>query len=240
MSRITGWLTGLVACLLVALPAWAADGPAVIRSAKSGNWSQAATWEGGQVPAAGARVLILSGHTVTYDVAKDDVIRAINISGTLAFARDRNTLLNTGLIKIEPTDKFSEEGFDCDHVSVDLDPSRPRATLEVGSQLEPIPAKYKAVIRLHGVAGLDPQSCPAIVCCAGRMDFHGAPLSRTWVKLGETAAKDGEGSGAGRAGHRLAGRRPASSCRRRNTDYQKGESDRSPHDHRHRRNQNHA
>src|SRR5262249_39843973 len=44
-----------------------------------------------------------------------------------------------------------------------------------------------ALIRLHYVSGLDKQSCPAIVCCGGRMDFHGAPMTRTWVKLGETA-----------------------------------------------------
>src|SRR5206468_4134761 len=37
----------------------------------------------------------------------------------------------------------------------------------------------------------DRESCPAIVCCGGRMDFHGATMSRTWVKLGETA-KQGE------------------------------------------------
>jgi hypothetical protein len=34
---------------------------------------------------------------------------------------------------------------------------------------------------------MDKESCPAIVCCGGRMDFHGSPLSRTWVKLGATA-----------------------------------------------------
>ena len=34
---------------------------------------------------------------------------------------------------------------------------------------------------------MDPETCPAIVCCGGRMDFHGAPMSRTWVKLGRTA-----------------------------------------------------
>ena len=33
------------------------------------------------------------------------------------------------------------------------------------------------------------ESCPAIVCCGGRMDFHGAAMNRTWVKLGATAAK---------------------------------------------------
>src|SRR5215471_488543 len=37
--------------------------------------------------------------------------------------------------------------------------------------------------------GLDKESCPAIVCCGGRMDFHGAPMNRTWVKLGAPAKK---------------------------------------------------
>ncbi|MCI0360113.1 MAG: G8 domain-containing protein, partial [Planctomycetaceae bacterium] len=167
----------------------AADGPAVIRSAKSGPWSAGATWEGGQVPGAGARVMVASSHTVTYDVSSDAVIRAINVSGTLAFARDRDTLLNTGLIKIEANDAFSENGFDCEGHFDEVDPDKPRATLQVGTPNEPIPAEHKAVIRLHAIEGLDPQSCPAIVCCGGRMDFHGAPLSRTWVKLGETAKK---------------------------------------------------
>src|SRR4029453_10530993 len=135
-------------------------------------------------------VMVASGHTVTYDVSSDVVIRAINVSGTLAFARDRNTLLNCGLIKIEANDDFSENGFDCDGHFDDADPNRPRATLELGTPGEPIPAEHNAVIRLHAIEGLDPQSCPAIVCCGGRMDFHGAPLSRTWVKLGETANKD--------------------------------------------------
>jgi G8 domain len=179
----------VAAFVLLATCAQAADGPAVIRSAKSGPWSAGATWEGGQVPGAGARVLVVSGHTVTYDVSSDAVIRAINISGTLAFARDRNTLLNTGLIKIEANDDFSENGFDCDGHFDEADPNRPRATLELGTPGEPMPAEHKAVIRLHAIEGLDPQSCPAIVCCGGRMDFHGAPLSRTWVKLGETAKK---------------------------------------------------
>src|SRR5690554_6144990 len=65
----------------------------VLRSARSGDWSEPATWEGGKVPAAGARVLIREGHTVRYDVASDDVIRAINIAGTLRFATDRDTRL---------------------------------------------------------------------------------------------------------------------------------------------------
>ena len=51
--------------------------------------------------------------------------------------------------------------------------------LEVGSPEAPVAADKTALIRLHYVEGMDRQSCPAIVCCGGRMDFHGAPLSRT-------------------------------------------------------------
>jgi hypothetical protein len=40
---------------------------------------------------------------------------------------------------------------------------------------------------------MNPETCPAIVCCSGRMEFHGAPLSRTWVKLAVTARK-GDGA----------------------------------------------
>ena len=171
--------------------ALAADNAEVIRSANSGKWSAADTWAGGKVPATGARVHVLAGHTVAYDVSSEAVIRTINVAGTLSFARDRSTLLNVGLLKIEASDTFNEDGFDCaGHVeeAKHAHDSSP-AALEVGSQLAPIPAEHTAVIRLHGVAGLDPQSCPAIVCCGGRMDFHGAPLNRTWVKLGATANK---------------------------------------------------
>lgn len=166
-----------------------AAGPTPILSAKSGNWSAADTWQGGKVPGEGARVLIASGHAVTYDVAADAVIRAINVAGTLRFAQDRNTKLNVGLIRVESVEHFTEEGFDCDAHPRAADESKPRAHLEVGAPNSPLPAKFQAVIRLHAVPGLDPKSCPAIVCCGGQMDFHGAPLSRTWVKLGESAAK---------------------------------------------------
>src|SRR5262249_59389483 len=69
----------------------------------------------------------------------------------------------------------------------------PRPAWEVGTAEKPIPARHSALIRLTDVKGLDRQSCPAIVCCGGRMDFHGAPMSRTWVKL---AVGAGKGDGA--------------------------------------------
>jgi hypothetical protein len=34
------------------------------------------------------------------------------------------------------------------------------------------------------------EDAPAIVCCSARMDIHGSPMNRTWVKLGADVKKD--------------------------------------------------
>jgi G8 domain len=164
----------------------------VVQSARSGKWSEAATWKGGAVPTTGSRVLIREGHRVEYDLHSDRVIRAINVAGSLTFVTDRDTRLDVGLLKIQAGDEFSEEGFDCEAHVGKPDPAKDRPALEVGMPDRPIDARYTAIIRLHYVEGMDKQSCPAIVCCGGRMDFHGSPLSRTWVKLGADA-KAGQG-----------------------------------------------
>ena len=173
----------LVVLAIFATGAVAAE-PPVITSAKSGLWSAPATWTGNAMPGTGARVLVRPGHTVTYDVTSDAVIRGINVAGTLAFAADTDTVLNVGLIKIQASEAYSEDGFDCDHAPGER-PGLPRPALLVGTSTSPI-AK-RAVIRLHYVEGMSKETCPAIVCCGGRMDFHGQPLSRAWVKLGATA-----------------------------------------------------
>lgn len=167
----------------------AAQVPGLSRSARSGLWSVSATWEDGKVPAAGARVQVRAGHTVTYDLKSDQVIRSIHVAGTLRFPHDKDTRLDVGLIKIQPGDDASENGFDCEAHVADLPAGQPRPALEVGTSTLPIDAGYTARIRLTHVTGLDKESCPAIVCCGGRMDFHGTPLSRTWGKLGATAKK---------------------------------------------------
>jgi hypothetical protein len=180
-------MAGLSATSLVR----AEDKPAVVRSGKSGLWSNPATWQGGQVPASGVKVQIRPEHTVTYDVKAADelVIRSLHIAGTLTFATDKLTQLNVGLLKIEATDSVSEEGFDCDAHIEEADPNMPRASLLVGTPEQPVATGQKALIRLVYIEGMKKESCPAIVCCGGKMDFHGAPLSRTWVKLGATVAK---------------------------------------------------
>ncbi|MBC8113160.1 MAG: G8 domain-containing protein, partial [Candidatus Saccharimonas sp.] len=163
----------------------------LIRSARSGAWSNAATWDGGQVPGHGVKVQVRPRHTVTYDVQAPEslVIRSLFVAGTVSFATDKSTQLNVGLIKIEATDSTDEEGFDCDMHLEASDPKAPKAALLVGTPLQPVAANAKALIRLTYVPGMNKESCPAIVCCAGRMDFHGATLNRTWVKLGATASK---------------------------------------------------
>src|SRR5262249_43009830 len=143
----------------------AAEPPAVSRSARSGPWSAAATWEDGRVPGAGARVLVREGHAVVYDIVSDKAIRAINVAGTMTFATDRDTRLDVGLIKIQAGEEYSEEGFDCDAHLKPLAPGRSRPALLVGTPDKPVGAKHSAKIRLVFVEGLDKESCPAIVCC---------------------------------------------------------------------------
>ena len=186
-------LAGSMSPAPAAEPSGKGSTPDMIRTTKSGAWSDAATWETGKVPAAGARVQIRTGHAVAYDLKSEQVIRSIHVAGTLTFARDKDTRLDVGLIKIQPGDDASEDGFDCDAHPTEPKPDAPRPALEVGTSEQPVPAKHTALIRLTYVDGLDKQSCPAIICCGGRMDFHGSPLGHSWVKLGATAKK-GDGT----------------------------------------------
>jgi hypothetical protein len=159
----------------------------LVRSIRSGSWSDPATWQGGKIPGTGARVQVCEGHRVVYDIVSDKAIRLLHVAGTLSFAPDRNTRLDVGLLKIQAGDNASEDGFDCDGHVPDPDPKRPRPALEVGTPERPVDARHSALIRLVYFEGMDKQSCPAIVCCGGRMDLHGTPLERTWVQLGATA-----------------------------------------------------
>lgn len=174
----------ILASVLLLAAAPAAD---VVKSAGSGPWSDPATWAGGAVPVPGSKVLIRPGHAVLYDVVSDRAIRSIHVGGALKFATDRNTRLDVGLIKIQPGEDCIEDGFNCD---VHLQPPESGKTwpsLEVGSADQPIEAGKSALIRLVFFDGMDKETCPAIISCAGRMEFHGAPMNRTWVKLGATA-----------------------------------------------------
>ncbi|MCE9533699.1 MAG: G8 domain-containing protein [Planctomycetes bacterium] len=183
-------LLTIAAGFVLAATAYSADAPKleVVRTAGSGPWSKAATWEGGKLPVAGSNVLIRTGHQVVYDVDADTPIRSVHIGGRLIFDPTRDTKLVVGLVKIQPGEIVADEGFDCDAHAPDAVSLKDMPVLEVGSAEKPIPFGKKAIIRLIAIEGTNKESWPAIVCCGGRMDFHGAPMNRTWVKFGAAAA----------------------------------------------------
>jgi hypothetical protein len=190
MSRLYFFVAAVLS-MCVAVQAEDKNAAVLVRSANSGAWSNASTWEGGKVPSHGVKVQVRPSHVVTYDVQAPDslVIRSLFVAGTVSFATDKPTQLNVGLIKIEASDSVEEDGFDCDMHFEDIDPKAPKPALLVGTPNQPVAANARALIRLTYVPGMNKESCPAIVCCAGRMDLHGTPLSRTWVKLGATVAQ---------------------------------------------------
>ena len=156
-----------------------------IRSVKSGDWSAADTWLPARVPRAGDRVHIARDTNVRYDTASKHVIRLIQVVGTLEFARDRDTELHVGLLKVQNSDVCSESGFACDFRELKRTGALARRPqLLVGTPTAPIPTHHTAKIRLHYIAGMDKKDAPAIVCCGARMEIHGSPMNRTWVKLG--------------------------------------------------------
>src|SRR5574341_835282 len=139
----------LIPALALLLAASRAE-PELFRSAKSGAWSDPSTWEKGAVPTAGSRVQVRTGHAVLYDRDSDQVIRSIHVGGKFSFARDRNTRLDVGLIKVQPGDDPSEDGFACEAVVKEGDPAA-RPALEVGLPGQPIPRDRTARIRLVGI-----------------------------------------------------------------------------------------
>ncbi|HEX4614107.1 MAG TPA: G8 domain-containing protein, partial [Urbifossiella sp.] len=183
--------------------------PALVRSKQSGPWSARDTWDAGRAPKAGDRVLVRAGHHVTYDVESRETIRLVQIAGELEFARDRNTVLEAGLITITANEEPSEEGFDCHAAPKAPVEGRPRPALFVGRPGSPHPTEFTATIRLRYVEGMDKTSCPALVCCGGRLELHGSPLERTWVRLkrpadaGAKGVAVAEGVGDWREGDRV-------------------------------------
>lgn len=162
-----------------------------VRSVADGKWSDAKTWQPARVPGDDDRVLISRGTTVQYDVASKAVIRLIQVVGTLDFARDHDTELNVAILKVQNSDTCSESGFACDFGGVNrvgepgVAPSGGLPALLIGTPDDPIPANRTARIRLHYLEGMNKDDAPAIACCSARMEIHGSPLSRTWVKLGQ-------------------------------------------------------
>jgi len=46
------------------------------------------------------------------------------------------------------------------------------------TRAQPIDAAHRAAIRLVYFEGMNKESCPALVCCGGRLAFHGSRQHR--------------------------------------------------------------
>lgn len=185
-------LLSFICTLLVATAPSAAEPVAFnARTASSGSWSDARTWQDGRKPQAGDFVQVRAGNIVVYDVHSNDALRMVHVAGTLSFSRDKSTLMDVGLIKIEPGETTTEDGFDCHDAAPAPPVGTPIPVLEIGSAAMPIPAGITTTVRLRHFKGTDPDTLPAIVACGGRWDVNGAPMSRTWLKLA-APAKVGE------------------------------------------------
>ena len=161
-----------------------------IRSVKDGKWSDKNIWKPARLPKSGDRVLISRETTVEYNVQSKEVFRMVQVVGTLSFARNVDTEMNVGILKIEDSDLCSENGFACDFQHEDHQKKNEKEdhhipSLLVGTIDAPIPAKQTARIRLHYLEGMNKDDAPAVACCSARMEIHGAPLNRTWLKLAD-------------------------------------------------------
>lgn len=153
------------------------------RTVQSGSWSDKSTWESGRAPQADDFVQVRAGHAVTYDVHSSVALRIVHVAGTLSFSRTMSTLMDVGLLKIEPGETTTEDGFDCHAAPVAAPKAShghshsqgagtPPPALEIGTPAEPIPAGIQATIRLRYHAGTNKETLPAIIACGGRWLPH--------------------------------------------------------------------
>ena len=113
MHRLNRLALSTAAAVVLGLSSFAfADGVTfTTRTAKSGNWSDAATWENGKAPKVGDIVQVRTGHKVIYDVNSDVALRMVHVAGTLSFSREKSTRLDVGLLKVQAGEVCGEDGF---------------------------------------------------------------------------------------------------------------------------------
>src|SRR3989344_4948181 len=134
-----------------------------VASARSGTWSEPATWAQGRVPAAGDDVHVVAGHTVTYDVSATAALRSLSIFGNLQFSRTTDTKIHVGYTLVHPG------GY-----------------LQIGTPANQIPAGRRAEVMIADQAidlTRDPTQWGTGINVLGRIDVAGAPLSKSFVRV---------------------------------------------------------
>ena len=122
---------------------------------RDGSWFDPTTWANGQVPGAGARVLIPEGVNVAYDGASPASIFTVRVDGALNFATDRDTFLEVDTFVVSSTGK-----------------------LTIGTADDPVRADVEAVISIadNGPINVDwdPSLLSRGLLSLGEVQIHGA------------------------------------------------------------------
>ncbi len=137
-------------------------GPTVTSRA-SGTWSDPETWSAKRVPAAGDRVLILTGHDVVYDVISDAALDCVELHGHLSFKTSADTRMKVTNLTVMD-DGFLEIGTTANRVSMDV-------TAEIIIADRAIDGRRDPAQIGTGIQGL------------GSVRMHGAVKTPTFVRL---------------------------------------------------------
>ncbi len=135
----------------------------------NGNWSDAATWENGIVPADGAQVLIPYGAEVVVDTILSERIATIRVDGKLSFATDANTQLQVDTVVVSQVGE-----------------------LEIGSLANPIAANVKATLTFTDDGPIDrtwdPFGISRGLITHGNVAMHGAQTTTSLEVLNSVTA----------------------------------------------------
>jgi hypothetical protein len=103
----------------------------------NGLWSSAGTWQNGQIPGAGAKVVIPAGITVSYDGNSATALHWLRVDGVLQFVTTQNTAMLVETIVV-PQD----------------------GTLIIGTQAQPIAGNVTASVTFADPGPLDTSNDP--------------------------------------------------------------------------------
>ena len=84
-----------------------------------GPWSAAATWNHGQAPASGSKVLVPEGVDITFDLADSPTLNWIRVDGGMSWATDKNTRLTVETLMVNSTGSF-QLGNEDNPISADV------------------------------------------------------------------------------------------------------------------------
>ena len=129
--------------------------------APTARWSDASAWPGGQVPAAGAAVVIPEGTTMQLDVSPP-ALRSLTIDGSLVVSGDADVALKADWVMVH-------------------------GLLQAGSESRPHGRRFTLTLTGEGAADIMGMGDKVLGVMSGRLELHGEER-QGWTRLGATAA----------------------------------------------------